>query len=210
MVLEKLIVGPLGTNCYIFGSDLTKEVIIIDPGGDSKIIINKIDNLDLKPIGLLLTHGHFDHIFKVNKIKKEFEIPLMYCKKEYDSGLFNIKKADQWLKDNEKINIGNISLKILETPGHSPGSLSFYSNDVNSYKNVKIDGILFTGDLLFRRSIGRTDIEGGNQVQIFKSIKTKIIDNPEITDNFIIFPGHMGATSVREEKQFNLFRKYFL
>ncbi|MBN1215809.1 MAG: MBL fold metallo-hydrolase [Candidatus Lokiarchaeota archaeon] len=210
MVLEKLIVGPLGTNCYIIGSDLTKEVFIIDPGGDSKIINKKIFDMNLNPIGLLLTHGHFDHIFKAEKLIKKFNIPLMYSKKEFDSGLFDIKKADKWLEENQDLVIGDITLKVLETPGHSPGSLSFYSNDIREFKEYKGDGIIFTGDLLFRRSIGRTDIKGGDKEQIIKSIKNKIIYNSIFTDNYIIFPGHMGVTTLKEEKNLNLFRKSFL
>ncbi len=210
MILEKLIVGPLGTNCYIFGSDDTKEVIIIDPGGEAKYIIESIEKKKAIPIALLLTHGHFDHTFKVGKIKRYFKCPLMYCRKEYNSGIYNQKEADRWLEEGDIIEIGNINLNVLETPGHSPGSLSYYSNDIKIYDNKEIDGIIFTGDLLFRRSIGRSDINGGNQSQLFSSIRNKLINNPEITNNFIIFPGHMDITTIDEEKRFNLFKKYFL
>lgn len=210
MILEKLIVGPLGTNCYIFGNANTKEVVIIDPGGQADYIIEKVEELNLNPTVLLLTHGHFDHTFKVGKIKRYFKIPLMYNKNEYNSGIYILKKAEKWLNEGDLIKLGNIELKTLETPGHSPGSLSFYSKNMKEYKNKEIDGVLFTGDLLFRRSVGRTDIEGGNQNQLFSSIKNKIMNNPEISNNFIVFPGHMGNTTIGEEKQHNAFKKYFL
>ncbi|MFX0057123.1 MAG: MBL fold metallo-hydrolase [Candidatus Hodarchaeota archaeon] len=210
MIIRKLIVGPLGTNCYIFGSEDTNEVVIIDPGGNAENIIQNVKELNGKPIAVLLTHGHFDHTFKVGKILRFFQIPLMYCEKEYTSRVYTQRKADKWLAEGDTLKIGDIHLKILETPGHSPGSLCYYSNDVKEYKKRKIDGIIFTGDLIFKRSIGRSDIHGGNQNLLFQSIKNKIMYNSIITDNFLIFPGHMSSTSVGEERALNLFKKYFL
>ena len=210
MILKKLIVGALGTNCYIFGSSKTKEVVIIDPGGEASAIIKEVKNLDAKPIAVLLTHGHFDHTMKVGNIIKHFAIPLMYSKKEYDSGIYNTREADKWLNEGDIIEINNLSLKVLETPGHSPGSLAFYTKDIKEVDGKKCEGIIFTGDLLFRRSIGRSDIHGGNQQQLFLSIKNKIMYNPKLSDNFLVFPGHMGNTSIGEERKLNMFKKYFL
>jgi len=210
MIFRKLIVGPLGTNCYIFGSEATLEVVIIDPGGNAEEIISSIKDLNGKPIAVLLTHGHFDHTLKLGKILRFFQISLMYNKNEYNSGVFTQRKADNWLNEGDIIKIGDINLNILETPGHSPGSLCYYSNDVKKYKDRNIDGIIFSGDLIFKRSIGRSDIHGGNQQLLFQSIKNKIMYNRVITDNFLIFPGHMGSTSVGEERGLNLFKNYFL
>jgi len=207
MILKKLIVGPLGTNCYIFG--IENEVVIIDPGAEGDTIIREIEALNLTPLYILLTHGHFDHTMQVGKIKRYFKIPLLYNQKEFDFGIY-IKKADNWLKQGDLININNIKLQVLETPGHSPGSLCFYSKDVKEINSNKIDGIIFTGDLIFRRSIGRTDIPGGNSDLLFESIKNKIMYNPDLSDNFLIFPGHMGDTSIREEREFNNFKDFFL
>ncbi|MFX1445634.1 MAG: MBL fold metallo-hydrolase [Promethearchaeota archaeon] len=209
MILKKLTVGQLFTNCYIFGTD--EHVVIIDPGGDSDDIIRTIDkNLKVKPIAVLLTHGHFDHSTKVGRIKRNYQIPLMFNKKEYDSGIFSQMKADKWLIEGDTIEIDNITLHVLETPGHSPGSLTFYSKDVNEINGKKCDGIVFTGDLLFRRSIGRSDFGGGNQGLLFNSLKTKIMYNPALTDNFLVFPGHMGSTSIGDERRMNMFKNYFL
>ena len=210
MIFKRLIVGPLGTNCYLFGSEDTKEIVIIDPGGDATKIIKMIEELNAKPIAVLLTHGHFDHTLKVERLLKHFQIPLMYNKKEYESRIYTGLKADRWLKEGETITIGAISLKTLETPGHSPGSLCFYTEDVKLFNERKIDGILFSGDLLFQGSIGRSDIGGGNQVQLFQSIKEKIMYNDQLADNFLVFPGHMGPTSIGEERTTNMFRRYFL
>ena len=210
LILKKLIVGPLGTNSYIFGSSTTNEVVVIDPGGDPSRLIQTIEDIGGKPICVLLTHGHFDHTGGLGKIKRHFDIPLMFNKKEYDSGTFHQKQADRWLNEGDTIDIGEITLHALETPGHSPGSLCFYSNDVKEYEGHQIDGIIFTGDLIFRRSIGRSDFGGGNPNLLFSSIKNKIMHNPEITDNFLIFAGHMGDTSVGEERKMNMFRSYFV
>jgi len=210
LILEKYIVGPLGTNCYIFGSQETREVVIIDPGAEPNVIIRAIEEKSAKPIAVMLTHGHFDHALKSGKILRTFKIPLMYNKKDFDYKIYTRKRADKWLKDGDCLHIGEISLYILETPGHSPGSLSFYSKGLIIYNKKKFDGVIFTGDLLFRRSVGRSDILGGNENQLFHSIKYKIINNPEITDNFLVCPGHMGMTTIQEEKKLNFFKNYFL
>ncbi|MFX1391096.1 MAG: MBL fold metallo-hydrolase [Promethearchaeota archaeon] len=210
MILKRLIVGPLGTNSYLFGSTKTNEIVIIDIGGDPETIINTIEKLGVKPISLLLTHGHYDHTLKLGKILRYFSIPLMFNKKEYDSGIYNTKQADRWLKEGDSINIGEITLNVLETPGHSPGALSYYSKDPKEFNGKQIDGVIFTGDLIFRGSIGRSDLRGGNPQVLFSSIKNKIMYHPEITDNFLILPGHMDITSVGEEKKLNMFKNYFL
>ncbi len=210
MILKRLILGPLGTNSYIFGSSETKEVVIIDVGGEPNTIIKVIEELNVNPISLLLTHGHYDHTLKLGKILRYFNIPLMFNKKEFDSGIYRHKEANRWLSEGDTIKIGELTLIVLETPGHSPGSLSYYSKDPKEYDGKNIDGVIFTGDLIFRRSIGRSDLGGGDPRVLFSSIKNKIMYNPEISDNFLIFPGHMGITSVREERELNMFRNYFL
>ncbi len=208
MILRKIVVGAFGTNCYIFGT--IDEVVIIDPGAEANVIIKTIEELETKPIAVLLTHGHIDHVMAVGKIIRKFEIPLMYSKKEFDLGIYRRKMATKWLEEGDSIKIDNITVHILETPGHSPGALCYYSNDVKELNGQNIDGIIFTGDLIFRRSIGRSDVGGGSQSQLFSSIKNKIMYNPELTDNFIIFPGHMGTTSIGEERKLNNFKNYFL
>ncbi len=211
LILKRLIVGPLGTNSYIFGSDKIKEAVIIDVGGEPEKIIEAIEQkLKIKPNGLLLTHGHFDHTLKLGKLLRHFNIPLMFNKKEFDSGIYTHKKADRWLSEGDVVNVGEMILNVLETPGHSPGALSFYSNDPIEYNGKMMDGVIFTGDLIFKRSIGRTDIRGGDSKLLFQSIRNKIMYNPEISDNFLILPGHMDITTVGEERELNMFKDYFL
>jgi glyoxylase-like metal-dependent hydrolase (beta-lactamase superfamily II) len=210
MILKRLIVGPLGTNCYLFGSEITGEIVIIDPGGDATRIIKEVENMNAIPVAVLLTHGHFDHTLKVKRLLTHFQIPLMYNKKEFDSKIFTGTEANRWLEEGDTLTIGEITLRTLETPGHSPGSLCFYTNDVKNFNNQNIEGILFSGDLLFQGSIGRSDIGGGNQNQLFRSIKEKIMYNKELSDNYLVFPGHMGSTSIGEERTSNMFRRYFL
>ena len=205
MILKKLIVGSIGTNCYVFGSD--KEVVIIDPGGNSEMIISTIEELGVTPIAILLTHEHYDHTTGVEPISNHYKIPLMYSKNRFRG---SVKEANRRLAEGDEIKIDNISLKVIETPGHSPGGVCYYTKEVKEIDGKKIDGIIFTGDLLFRRSIGRSDIGGGNQNELLSSIKNKIMHNPELTDNFLVLPGHMGITSIGEERSLNMFKSYFL
>ena len=205
MILKKLIVGSIGTNCYVFGSD--KEVVIIDPGGDPEMIISTIEELGVTPIAILLTHEHVDHTTGVEGVLNRYKIPLMYSKNGFRG---HVQEANKRLAEGDEIKIDNISLRVLETPGHSRGGVCYYTKEVKEIDGKKIDGIIFTGDLLFRRSIGRTDIGGGNQSELFSSIKNKIMYNPELTDNFLALPGHMGITSIGEERSSNMYKSYFL
>ncbi|MFX1409065.1 MAG: MBL fold metallo-hydrolase [Promethearchaeota archaeon] len=210
MIFKKIIVGPIGTNCYLFGSDITKEIVIIDPGGDPTIVINTVEKLKAQPIAVLLTHGHFDHSMKIGKILRHYNIPLMYNRKEYESGIYTNKEANRWLREGDSIKVGEILINILETPGHSPGGLCFYSKDVKELDGQKIDGIIFTGDLIFKGSVGRSDLRGGSQHLLFRSIKQKIMYNPELTDKFLLCPGHMGLSTIGEERVNNFFKQFFL
>ncbi len=210
MILKRLVVGPIGTNCYLFGSSNTKEIVIIDPGGDANRITEEIEKLNAKPTAVLLTHGHFDHTLKIGKLKRIYDIPLKYNKQEFDSGVFNNREADQWLKEGNVISIGEIELKVLETPGHSPGSLCYFTIMNFELNNNKFEGVIFTGDLLFKGSIGRTDIGGGNSETLFASIRNKIMNNPNLSDDFLVLPGHMQETTIGQERNYNMFKRYFL
>ncbi len=210
MILEKVIVGSYDTNCYIFGSDKTKEVVIIDPGAELKIILDAVNKLGVRPIAILLTHGHHDHSMKAPTLIKHYHIPLMFSKTEYDSKLYIDKPADRWLNEKDRVKVGEITLHVLETPGHSPGSLSFYTKDVKEFNGQKIDGLIFTGDLLFAKSVGKWVFRGGNKEHLYASIKNKIMYNDDLSDNYLVFPGHRGSSSIGEERALNPHNEYFL
>ena len=213
MILKKLVVGSYAVNTYIFGSSNTKEVVIFDPGAEAEKIINTIEKLEAKPIAVLVTHGHGDHTGNVGVISSHFDIPIMFHKARDKSGKYSEGKAKRGLKEGDVINVGEYTLHVLETPGHSPDSLCYYSKDPKEFNGQEIDGIIFSGDLIFCRGIGRSDFGGGNSNQLFSSIKNKIMYNPEITDNFLIFSGHSyygDVSSVGEERTQNPYREYFL
>ena len=210
MILKSVSVGSYGTNCYIFGSDRTKEVVIIDPGAEIKKIVTAIKEIGLRPIGVLLTHGHKDHSKKAVKIANLYRVPLMYHKGEFDLRFFPQKPANRWLKEGDEIKIGELTLHVLETPGHTPGSLSFFSKDAKEYNGRAIDGVLFTGDLIFFKKVGAWYYGGGNKKHLYSSIKNKIMNNSDLTDNFLIFPGHSRSSSIGFERKSNEDREFFL
>ncbi len=115
MILKSVSVGNYGTNCYIFGSDRTKEVVIIVPGAEIKKIATIIKKISVRPIAVLLTHGHKDHSQKSVKIADIYKVPLMYHKREFDLRFFTQKQADKWLKEGDDIKVGEITLHVLET-----------------------------------------------------------------------------------------------
>ena len=211
MILKTLVVGSYIVNTYIFGSSKTKEVVMVDPGAEAEKIISAIDKLEASPISILITHGHGDHIGAAGVVSNYYHIPILFPE---NSRRFSVSSLDRrGLKEGDTINVGEYTLHVLETPGHSLDSLCYYSKDPKEFNGQEIDGIIFTGDLIFCRGIGRSDFGGGNSNQLFSSIKNKIMLNPEITDNFLLFSGHSysgDVTSVGEERKQNPYREYFL
>ena len=204
MILESLVVGPLEVGCYIIGCSETKQVAVIDPGGDTDKITQIIQKKGLKPIYLLGTHGHFDHIGGVHHLQQMLNCEFLISKE--DSFLVeNIKeqaiffgfdtaekpKIGRHIKDGDDINIGNVTIKVLETPGHTPGSVSFSIN-----KNV------FVGDTVFQGSIGRTDLPGGSYETLINSVKEKLFT---LNDDTKLYPGHGPSTTLLDEKKYNPF-----
>jgi glyoxylase-like metal-dependent hydrolase (beta-lactamase superfamily II) len=199
MVIEKLIVGQLTTNCYLVWNN-SREVLIIDPGDDAGYIISKILDLKLVPKLILATHGHFDHVIAVTELKLAFNIPFLLAKKD----LFLIKEVpqsaeyfvgfkadpvtlpDKFLKNDEIIKIGDIKLKVIGTPGHTPGGICLLGS-----------GVLFSGDTLFADSVGRCDFHYGSQQLLNESLR-KILKLPEST---VVYPGHGEETTIKKVKQ---------
>jgi hydroxyacylglutathione hydrolase len=221
-MVNRIQAGIFGTNCYIYSED-NINCIIIDPGGDEELIISSIEELNLKPSGVALTHGHFDHLAALGKLKSYYDnkgIDLKVCIHKSDSssvgpGCYEFHKSnllklgfanfDGVFKDmfdkfpnsdcylKEGDKVFNTGLSVIETPGHTEGCVCFYNKE---------ERILFSGDTLFNSGIGRTDLPGGNINSIFNSIKTKLFVLPEST---IVYPGHGPETTIEREKNNNPF-----
>ncbi|MBM7604680.1 glyoxylase-like metal-dependent hydrolase (beta-lactamase superfamily II) [Metabacillus crassostreae] len=210
MAWRQLPLGPLQTNCYIY-SNSNKECLIIDPGGDANKLIGILQQQHLKPLAILLTHAHFDHIGAVDEVRNKWGIPVYVHSKEknwltdpslngsqfFMAGSIKVSEPDELIRSEGYLTIGDFSLQVFETPGHSPGSVSFYAAE---------EGIVFSGDALFAGSIGRTDLPGGNHDQLIKSIHDKLLTLPEET---IVLSGHGHETSIEQEMESNPFLNGF-
>lgn len=204
MIVERIQAGIYAVNCYILACEDTNKACIIDPGGDAEEILKYIEknNLDLEFI--LLTHAHGDHIGGIPKIKEKKNVPVFIHKedasmlKDEQMNLSNLMSnpgvnitADKLLKDGEIIELGNLKLHIIHTPGHTLGGIC-----------IKVDDILFTGDTLFANSIGRTDLTGGSFEEIIESIKRKLL---VFDDKVKVLPGHGPFSSIGIERANNPF-----
>ncbi len=204
MNVETITVGPLAVNCYIISDPVSNEAILIDPGSESKRIINLIEVRNLKLNSIINTHCHIDHIAEVKTVQDHFKTQFLIHKNELSllemlndsDGLFGINvsgipEVSDFLKPDQKIMIGKYTGTILFTPGHSPGGIS-----------LSISNHVFVGDCLFKDSIGRTDLHGGNYDELITSIKTKLFSLPEDT---LVYPGHGPLTTIQYEKNNNPF-----
>jgi len=204
MNIETITVGPLAVNCYIVSDPESNEALLIDPGSESKRIINLIEVRNLKLQSIINTHCHIDHIAEVKAIQDHFDTKFLIHKNELallnvlndSDGLFGINvsgvpEVSGFLEPDQDIKLGNNKCKILFTPGHSPGGISLI-----------IQNHVFVGDCLFKDSIGRTDLHGGNYEQLITSIKTQLFTLP---DDTIVYPGHGPVTTIKYEKRNNPF-----
>jgi len=201
MIVKSLTVSMFGTNCYLAACPQTNEAVIIDPGADGKGIIDLVKSLQYTVKYILNTHGHIDHIGANGNLKAEYSVPILLH--EADLKIYNnpgfglglvLKKQpqpDRYISHGDLIEFGSESLTVIETPGHSPGGVCFYSGS-----------LLFCGDTLFSGSIGRTDLAGGSFETLMSSICQKILPLPAET---VVYPGHGPATSVKNEVSSNPF-----
>lgn len=202
MISQKLCVGELSTNCYILGDEKTNEGVVIDPGGDFDLIDENIEKLNLKIKYIILTHGHIDHIKALVPLKKKTKAKVLIHKEDlpilsdpiYNLSQFtgedsSFSEPDLLLKDGDTIEFGKVKLLVLHTPGHTPGSISLYT-----------DNLLFTGDTLFCEGMGRTDLPGSSQEKLLNSVKQKLFTKPDDTE---VFPGHGPSTTIGWEKKNN-------
>lgn len=208
---KQMPLGPLQTNCYILWNT-TNDCLVIDPGGEGEKLIQWLENQSLSPLAILLTHAHFDHIGAVDQMRDHFSIPVYVHEKEAQwlldpslngsqlfmmGELIRLKPADYILTNEKNLKIGDFQLQLFETPGHSPGSISYY---------VQECGIVLAGDTLFMGSIGRSDLPGGNQKELLASIHDKLLTLPEDTT---VLPGHGPETSIEAEMDSNPFLNGF-
>ncbi len=204
MEIEILEVSPFLVNCYLVWSKEDKLGVIIDPGDEDQLILERIGTIDFQPKAILLTHGHADHIAAVEPLKKKLDIPLYIGKGDenmLESPSANVSMmvglqitcppADHILEDGNVISFGSLKFSIFSTPGHSPGGICYF-----------IENSLFCGDTLFNGSIGRTDLPGGDYRQLIDSIEKNILSLP---DDIICYPGHGPKTTVGYEKKHNPF-----
>lgn len=204
MILETMVVGPLGVNCYVLGDEHAGEAIVIDPGGNARDILRFLERRALKVKAIVNTHAHFDHVLGLNDIRAATGAPFMLheaeapvlSKVQASASLFGMyvsqpAPADRLLKEGDRVTVGAITLDVLHTPGHTPGGICLVQD-----KNV------FVGDTLFQGSIGRTDLPGGDYGTLMQSIRDKLLP---LGDDAIVYPGHGPATTIGEEKQINPF-----
>ena len=198
--------GPLGVNTYLVVDENTKEGFIVDPGGYNPKLTKKVSDEGIEIKYIVLTHGHADHISGVNEHLDDFpdakvvvhtnEKPMLEDPRENQSLMFGSAqtvKGDIFVNDGDELEVGNLKLKFIFTPGHTPGGMCIY---------VESEDVLFSGDTLFRQSIGRTDFPGGSFRDLADAVHTKLFILPDQT---VVLPGHMGQTSIGFEKENNPF-----
>ena len=194
MIIKKLEVPPIGTNCYLLEDNDTKLAAVIDPGGSPEQIKKALDQLGCKPCVIFLTHGHYDHTGAVTALREALPGVPVYLHPA-DAALTGgdvMPAIGETVPYNEGdvITLGNLSISVLHTPGHTPGGVC-----------LKVGDTIFTGDTLFQGSMGRTDLPGGDYEQIMASLKR--LD--ALPGNFQVLPGHMGATTLNRERTENYF-----
>lgn len=204
MIFDVVVVGPLGVNCIILGCRQTGEGLVIDPGGDVDRILERVAAHKLKIVGIINTHGHFDHAGGNRRLIDITGAPLwihqadtaMLTRIAHVSSMYGIPgenspAADRLLEDGMEVPFGIHALRVIHTPGHTPGGCCLY---------LASQQILISGDTLFADGIGRTDLPGGSHEQLLLSIRTRLFTLP---DQVTVWPGHGPSTTIGQEKHHN-------
>ena len=197
------VVGPIQTNCYFLYREDTKDCLIIDPGYEADKIEVYVQKKQLHVTGILLTHGHFDHITAADEVRKKFQTKIYSSQKEealLADPQKNVSvmmgdsvslKADVWLEDGQELEMLGETMRCILTPGHTSGGMCFY------FPNACM---LFSGDTLFQESVGRTDFPTGSSRELIRSVREKLLVLPEAVR---VYPGHGMMTTIRDEQMFN-------
>jgi hydroxyacylglutathione hydrolase len=201
--IHALVVGKLQTNCYVITS--RSEVIIVDPGDEPERILRFVKDIDATPTRIVATHTHFDHVLGVDGVRRAAKTPFLIHQDDLpmlESMQSRVRqfmgfevppppKVDGYVKDGDILRLGDETIRVLHTPGHSPGSISLAGN-----------GFVLTGDALFNQSIGRTDLPGGDLETLLRSITEQLF---KLDDEAIVYPGHGPETTIGDEKLANPF-----
>jgi len=202
--IKQIVVGQLQANCYLVYDEKTLDTIIVDPGDDADLITRVVADLELNPQSIIATHGHFDHVLAVTELKLAYNIPfLMHAKDQFllermESSAKYYTKAptvpsplvDKFLVEGESVFVGKLALEVIETPGHTPGSICLYSKE---------ESFILVGDLVFQKGgVGRTDFAYSNQGDLVESVE-KILKLP---GNTIICSGHGDATTISAIREY--------
>ena len=202
--IKQMVVGPIGTNCYIVNREGSREAVVVDPGASGDRIADGMKKEGLIPVAVLLTHGHFDHYEGVPELTAALGGKVYILDKEMElikdpslngsqgmMGRGTAIEPECTLKDGEVLSAAGMDFKVMHTPGHTSGGCCYYLED---------EKILFAGDTIFMESIGRTDLPTGNMSQILESVRDRILKLP---DDVRILPGHGPITDVAYERQNN-------
>jgi len=204
MILKMFEVGPFPENAYIVGDDASGEVFVIDPGGDNHKILGYIKENKLKPLAIICTHGHIDHLAGAAELQSLMNLPMRIhsadeplvqqapmAARMFGMRPVEIPHVDGYLEEGDILRAGSVELQVIHTPGHSPGGVCLSG-----------DGFIIAGDTLFQMSIGRTDLPGGSYKALIASIKEKLLCLP---DDTVVYPGHGPSTSIGFERENNPF-----
>ena len=201
--IQNLVLGMVATNVFFLKNTETKELIVIDPADRAEIIEQKIAAMEGTPVAILLTHGHFDHIYAVDRLRDAYQIPVYAHELEEevleqasknlsrDMGLPYVTKADKLFREGDELDLAGLKIRVLHTPGHTQGSCCFYLPD---------EKVLFSGDTLFCGSYGRVDFPTSSTRDMVESIHRLLRELPEDTN---VFPGHEMFTTIGMEKRYN-------
>lgn len=208
-VVECIPTGALHANCYLVTCPTTQQTLVVDPGADADVILSQLGGRREHVVAIVHTHGHFDHISATEAVLEALPAPVPVLAHQADAFLYERAAREMgrafgyaqpetlvtpatWITEGEDIRAGTVRLRVVQTPGHTPGSVSLVCDD----------GFVLSGDTLFRRGIGRTDLPGGDEDAIYESIETRLYTLP---DAQVVYPGHGAATTIGEERASNPF-----